>query len=256
MISVNALLRYPVKGLTAEQVDGISIGTGETFPADRAFAVENGPSGFDPAAPAWLPKAKFLCWMKHPKLARLVSRYDDSSGVLSVESPDASASGHLGSADGRAAIETFLTAYMGEEARKPLRLLQAPGHSFSDVARKVVSFINLASVDDIARALGVHVDPARFRSNVLLDGLPAWSEATWIGKEFTVGTTRFRAVKTIPRCLATHVDPQTGTRDLDVMATIRSLRGDMDCGIYAEVIAPGTMARGDELRLAQPELGF
>ena len=38
-------------------------------------------------------------------------------------------------------------------------------------------------------------------------------------------------------------------RDLDVMGTIRALRGDLDCGIYAEVIAPGTIRQGDEVRL-------
>jgi MOSC domain-containing protein YiiM len=33
------------------------------------------------------------------------------------------------------------------------------------------------------------------------------------------------------------------------MGTIRNARGDVDCGIYAEVIAPGKIAAGDELQL-------
>ena len=54
-------------------------------------------------------------------------------------------------------------------------------------------------------------------------------------------------MKTIQRCLATHVDPARGVRDVDVMGTIRTLRGDMDCGIYAEVVTPGTIRPGDKI---------
>ena len=50
-------------------------------------------------------------------------------------------------------------------------MLQAPGHSFSDVARKVVSIINLASVAAIENAVGAPVHPLRFRGNLYVDGL-------------------------------------------------------------------------------------
>jgi uncharacterized protein YcbX len=249
MISVKSLQRYPVKGLSAEPLSSADLEPGRTLAGDRKYAVENGPSGFDPAAPAWMPKVKFLCWMKNPKLARLKNRYDDATGVLTVEHEGGRVSGDLGSAEGRALIEAFLSDFMGEEQRGPLRVLSAPDHSFSDVAKKVVSFINLASTDEIGRALGAEVDPIRFRGNVHLDGLAPWQEAVWIGKKFQIGEARFKVVKTIQRCLATHVDPERGVRDFDVMGTIRNARGDVDCGVYAEVIAPGKIAVGDELQL-------
>lgn len=248
-ISIKSLQRYPVKGFSPEFLPATRLDIGQTLANDRAFAVENGPSGFDPSAPGWLPKAKFLCLMKNARLAQLRTRYDDASGVLNIEGPDGTISGDLSTEAGRAAIEDYLSAFMGEEKRGPLRVLKAEGHSFSDVARKVVSFINLASAGEIGRALGAEVDPIRFRGNVHIGGLEPWVEATWLGKEFGIGTARFKVVKTIQRCLATHVDPARGVRDLDVMQTIRNLRGDLDCGIYAEVTAPGTIAEGDELRL-------
>lgn len=248
-ISVKSVQRYPVKGFSPEFLTAAEVAPGQTFLNDRAFAVENGPSGFDPANPAWMPKAKFLCLMKNARLAQLTIRYDDASGVLTVEGRDGTISGDLGTEAGRAAIEDFLSAFIGEEKRGPLRVLKADGHSFSDVAKKVVSFINLASAEEIGRALGAEVDPIRFRGNVHIEGLEPWVEATWLGKTFEIGAARFKVVKTIQRCLATHVDPARGVRDLDVMQTIRNLRGDLDCGIYAEAIAPGTIAPGDELRL-------
>ena len=46
---IAALYRYPVKGLSPEPLERVSLQAGGTFPGDRAFAIENGPSGFDPA---------------------------------------------------------------------------------------------------------------------------------------------------------------------------------------------------------------
>jgi uncharacterized protein YcbX len=255
-IVVDSLQRYPVKGLSPERLRSADLMPGETLQADRAFAVENGPSGFEPEAPSWMPKVKFLCWMKNPKLARLRTRYDDATGLLTVESEAGGVTGDLGTPHGREVVEDFLSAFMADEKRGPLRVLSSPGHSFSDVAKRVVSFINLASSEEIGRALGAEIDPIRFRGNVHLSGLAPWAEATWVGKKFQIGDARFKVVKTIQRCLATHVDPARGVRDLDVMGTIRDSRGDLDCGIYAEVIAPGTISEGDELRLVQSEIGL
>jgi uncharacterized protein len=249
MISIKSLHRYPVKGLSAEPLRYADLESGQMISGDRAFAVENGPSGFDAAAPSWMPKMKFLCLMKNPKLAQLSSRYNDASRVLTLSGEAGSISGDLSTAEGRAAIEAFLADFMEDEKRGPLRVLSSPGHRFSDVASKVISFINLASAEDIGRALGTEVDPIRFRGNVHLAGMDAWSEATWIGHKFQIGEAKFKVKKTIQRCLATHVDPARGVRDLDIMGAIRNERGDVDCGIYAEVIAPGRIAEGDEVRL-------
>ncbi len=250
MISVKSLQRYPVKGLSAETLSEVRLERGRTFPADRAFAVENGPSGFDPEAPAWFPKIKFLCWMKNPKLALVESRYDEAAGTLTLSHEGGQVTGDLSTSEGQALIESFLSSYMGEEQRGPLKVLSSPGHSFSDVAKRVVSFINLASAEEIGREAGAQIDPIRFRGNVHVAGLDPWVEATWIGKRFRVGPeAEFKAVKMIQRCLATHVDPARGVRDVDVMGTIRTMRGDMDCGVYAEVVTPGTIRPDDSVVL-------
>lgn len=138
-----SLYRYPVKGLSGEKLKNVSLGVGETFPADRSFAIENGPSGFDPAAPSWQPKIKFLCWMRNAKLAALETNYDDTSGTLTVIKdgvPMVEAS--LKSEAGRAAIEISSHDFMGREARGALKVLETPGHSFSDVSAKVAHVVN------------------------------------------------------------------------------------------------------------------
>ena len=51
---IASLYRYPVKGLSPQPYQRVTLRTGQTLPNDRRYAVENGPSGFDLAAPAWL----------------------------------------------------------------------------------------------------------------------------------------------------------------------------------------------------------
>ena len=69
------LYRYPVKGLSPEPLPSVSVQPGQTFPADRRYAIENGPSGFDPAAPAWLAKSHYLMLMRNERLAELRTHY-------------------------------------------------------------------------------------------------------------------------------------------------------------------------------------
>jgi uncharacterized protein YcbX len=244
--SVAGLYRYPVKGLSGELLESVQLRPGSTFPADRAFALENGPSGFDPAAPAWQPKIKFLCLMRNAKIASLTTRYDDATGTFTVARDGRTLlAADIHDAAGRAAIETFFQQFMGADARGNIRLLEAPGHSFSDVAKKVVSIINLESVAALERAIGRKVHPLRFRGNVYVTGLPAWSETELVGRTLAIGPAHLRVVKLIQRCAATEVDPETAARDIDVPDALYRLTGDDDCGIYAEVVTAGRIATGD-----------
>jgi uncharacterized protein YcbX len=247
MATLQAIYRYPVKGLSPESLARTRLDVGATVPADRLYAVENGPSGFDPDAPRHQPKQRYLMLMKNERLARLRTRYEDASRtlVIAVEGREA-ARGDLGTADGCAAIERFFAAYCVDELRGPPRVLQAAGFSFSDVAKKVVSIINLASVAALEDVIGAPVDPLRFRGNVLVAGWPAWREFDLLGQEIAIGpSARLRIVKRIVRCAATNVDPATGIRDLAIPETLLRVFGHADCGVYGEVAAAGEIATGD-----------
>jgi uncharacterized protein YcbX len=246
---IQGIYRYPVKGLSAEQLPSVVLAAGQTLPADRAYAIENGPSGFDPSAPAYFPKQRFLMLMRNERLATLSTRFDEATDTLTVHAGDReTVQGDLRTVAGRAAIEAFFTRFCATDLRGPPKVLHAPGHSFSDVARKVVSIINLASVAEIATAVGTPVDPLRFRGNVYVEGWAPWREFDLLDQEFAVGpTVKLRIVKRIVRCAATNVDPRTGVRDLAIPETLLRRFGHGDCGVYAEIIAGGTIARGDRV---------
>ena len=139
---------------------------------------------------------------------------------------------------------------MPDELRGPPKVLYGDGHSFSDVAKKVVSFINLASVAELEGALGAAVDPVRFRGNIYVRGWPAWREFDLLDKEIRIGGARLKVFKRIKRCAATEVDPSTGARDLAVVKGLMDNFGHTDCGVYAEVIAGGDIAPGDRIETA------
>ncbi len=247
---ISSIWRYPVKGLSAERLTSAELSPGATIAMDRAFALENGPSGFDPAAPSWQPKIKFLCLMRNAKIAALTTHYDDATGTFAIVREGRPAlTVRLSEPESRTALEKFFQDYMGNEARGPIRLLESPGHSFSDVAKKVVSIINLESVAALERAIGRPVHPLRFRGNVYVSGWPAWVETQLVGREIETGRARLRVVKMIKRCAATEVDPETAERDLDVPGELYRLTGNDDCGIYAEVTAGGTIAENDALKI-------
>jgi len=126
-------------------------------------------------------------------------------------------------------------------------VLHAPGHSFSDVAKKVISIINLASVGALEDAVGAPVHPLRFRANLYVEGWPAWHEFDLLDGEMRIGSARLKVVKRIVRCAATEVDPDTGIRDLPIPRALMDTFGHADCGIYAQVIEGGAIAVGDEI---------
>ena len=161
---IQSLWRHPVKGFTPERLKTAALTAGGYFPCDRIYAVENGPSGFDPAAPGFISKGHFTVLARLAQVARVRTAYDEASGVLRVSAigrPDLAAD--LTTPEGRAAFETWLTDFLGDEATGPLKVVQAPGHRFTDHPLGHVSIVNLASVRDLSDKIG--------RVNLLLCGL-------------------------------------------------------------------------------------
>jgi uncharacterized protein YcbX len=185
--------------------------------------------------------------MRNERLASLRTDYDEASHTLTIhwEGREA-ARGDLRTKEGRLAIEAFFRRFMPKELRGPPKVLSGAGHSFSDVAKKVVSIINLASVAAVESAAGAPVDPLRFRGNLYVTGWPAWHEFDLLGHTLAIGkTARLTVVKRIQRCAATDVDPNTGIRDMTIPRTLMDNFDHTDCGVYAEVVTAGDISDGD-----------
>ena len=249
MAQIEAIYRYPVKGLSPERLPRTLLSAGQSLPCDRLYAVENGPSGFDPQDPKYFPKMRFLMLMRNARLAALQTVFDEPTHTLSIRYEKREAArGDLRTPEGCAAVEGFLAEYCADELRGPPKVLHAAGHSFSDVAKKVVSIINLASLSELETPAGAPVHPLRFRANLYVTGWPAWHEFGLIGNQIAIGpNARLKVVKRIVRCAATEVEPDTAIRDLPVPRLLLDNYGHMDCGVYAEVIEGGEIATDDRI---------
>ena len=250
MAKIVSLYRYPVKGLSPESLESAALEAGAHFPGDRMFAVENGPSGFDPRAAEHMPKIKFLMLMRNERLARLKTRYDDTSGVLSIsQGGHVVAAGDVRTQAGREVLEAFFTTHFAEELRSAPKVLTAPqGFRFMDSRNGFLSIIDLASVAAIAVAAGrKSIEPLRFRANVDVDGLGAWGEFGLVGQQVRLGGATLEITKRIDRCAATDVDPSTGIRDIGMVGLLERSFGHHDCGVYARIIAGGDIEKGDLL---------
>jgi uncharacterized protein YcbX len=249
---IAALYRHPVKGFTPERLQTADLTAGACFPCDRLYAVEDGPSGFDPAAPAHISKMKFTVLAKIPAVAKARTAYDEATGVFRCAAegwPDFA--GDLRTADGRAGLEAWLTGLLGEDLSGPLRVVEGPGdYRFMDSRSGYVSIVNLASVRDLEAKLGVPIDPLRFRANLYVEGWPAWVENDWTGRTLAVGGAMAEVLKPIVRCAATHVDPVTAERDIELVKALFDTYGHMFCGIYLNVTQGGRVNQDDKLTLS------
>ena len=189
--------------------------------------------------------------MKNEKLAALETIFDEADNDLRIlRGGKQVARGKLTDPVGRAMVEDFFSAYMKEEAHGKPRLVEAKGETaFSDQKRKMISIINLASVRDLERVLGKPIEPTRFRANIMIDGIEAWSEFNWIGKNVTCGSAGLIVEERTGRCPAINVNPMSGERDENLVKTLHEGFGHTDMGIFAKVTEAGTFAVDDTLNV-------
>jgi uncharacterized protein YcbX len=246
--TVQYLYRYPVKGLSPEALDAVTLSPGLGLPLDRHFAIARPDTRFDPAAPEWLSKRAYFMLMIDGRLAALDTRYDDATGtlVLLKEGREV-AKGDLRTAQGRAAIEDFVGDYLGEKDGRP-RLVESPARfMFSDYKANVISIISLTSLRALEAATGRKIDPLRFRANFYVEGLEPWAEFDWIGRTVGLGAARLEVISRIVRCAATNVEPGTGKRDMNIPKALHDAFDHADLGIYLTVKDGGRVERGDRL---------
>lgn len=241
---VTGLFRYPIKGFSPEPMAQADLVPGRAIAQDRRWVVENGPSGFDPAAPAWVPKMRFAVLAAHPVVAS--ARTHVRGTDLAVSAPGHSDfHGDLADEAGREGFADWVRGVLGEDARDGVRVLEAPDYHFLDHPAGHISIVNLASVRDLEARIGKPVDPLRFRANLYVEGWPPWVENDWKGKNLLLGLARATVFAPIVRCAATEVDPQTAKKDLPLVEHLFEQYGHRDCGIYVQVTHGGTVRVGD-----------
>ena len=190
---------------------------GATLPADRLYAIENGPSGFDPAAPAYFPKQRFLMLMRNERLAALRTDYDEASHTLidpmaRAARPRAAtcAPRRAGWRSRRSSAASCRTNCAGRP-----RCCTATATAFRTWPRRwsrssIWPRWRRSRTPSARRSIR-----CAFAATSMSRGWPAWHEFDLLGREIAIGSARLKVVKRIVRCAATerrsrHRHPRPG----------------------------------------------
>ena len=150
-----------------------------------------------------------------------------------------------------------LTAFAG----RPTRLVrtQAPN---GGVDIKPITLVSTASLAEVSRRLGQPVDPRRFRSNLVIEAQQSHIEDSWDGRELRLGEAILLVRSSVPRCIVTQLDPDTGANNLRCVPALTDYRPKVKIpddlmpdyatpgfASYAEVVRPGRVRVGDPVEL-------
>jgi uncharacterized protein YcbX len=255
-MKIVSIHRFPVKSLAGEAPAVVELAPSRGILNDRRYAFVPAAAGAPAPEPGWRPKTQCVALVRYTGPARLAARYDDRAGMLALSANGREiARGRPEEAGDRRKLEAGAAQILAGEVGNGIALVAAgqgkdgASAALTDVDAPFVSLINLASIRALAGALGTALDPLRFRANFYFDGAPAWAERNWVGKEMMLGGARLEIAQVIRRCAATEVNPATATRDAPVLRGLADHFGHVEMGVYARVVAGGTVGRGAALDL-------
>jgi uncharacterized protein YcbX len=222
-----AINRYPVKSLVGEELESAGVDH-RGLQGDRLWAVLN-----SEGTPGSGKNTRRFTRM--PGLLELAAAYDDDQLPV-VSFPDGR---RISAAD--PTIHQQLSAHVG----LPVTLgREAAVSHFDEAALHLVTTSSLAALSE---SHGAEVDRRRFRANLVLDSgpAPAFVENDWIGRELMIGPdVRVRVRRPMVRCVMVDLPQRELAADGQLLKTVARV-SDMEFGLVLDVLAPGTLRRGD-----------
>ena len=242
----------PVKGLALRQVESADVGPNGVAENRRLHLVD--------------ASGRLVNGKTSMRLTLVSSALDSAAGTLTLEFPQGDvvtgpvelsepfetiffgrpAAGHIVAGPWAAA----LSEWSGLELR--LVMTDEVGAASDRGAEASVSIIAAASVADLARTGGVGaLDSRRFRMLFEVEGVAAYAEDGWLGRDVRIGDALVRPLGNVGRCSVTTCDPATAQRDFDTLGVLATYRGDIETteplplGVAGGVLSPGRVRVGD-----------
>jgi uncharacterized protein len=254
-LTIVRLSTTPIKGLSLHHPRSIRL-TKQGVDGDRQFYLVD-------------DKGKIQSCTANPDLYPLAARYDPEThrlevirgndvlcaGIVETAAPVDTDMWGLRTITSDVVADPRWSTCFSNILKKRVSLVRARGSAY-DV--HPASILGTSSLDELARRAGLAaVDPRRFRMLLEFSGGEPHVEDSWVGKLLRVGSAVLRVAGPATRCAAITRNPGSGAVDLQTLRLITSYRGRHDSGlgvaatfgVYCDVIEPGTISRGDCMRV-------
>jgi uncharacterized protein YcbX len=234
--AVSELFIYPVKSMAGIGVSQAHVGL-DGILGDRQYAFVRA----EQAARNSFP------WMTARESARMLLHKPQFDSSPTPEKPEPPVKVRTPEGDMREANDPALCEELSSKSGQAMFLLKSQRGIFDC---QHISIFSLASVRALAAEAGCAIDRRQFRANVYMQPASgeAFEEEDWprgllqIGDEVLVSV-----VQRDTRCMMINIDPDSGTSNPRVLKTVAQGH-QAQAGIYANVVRPGVMRVGDEIR--------
>ncbi|GLQ35020.1 GTP-binding protein [Amylibacter marinus] len=243
MGTVTNLWRHPIKGVGCEPLTTSLMIHGQCMPMDRHWALAHSASKADFDNPQWARCLNFARGARTYSLMAVTASLDETSGEITLNHPD-QPSITLDPEQDEPALIQWVRAISDPDRVMPERLYKAD-RGLTDSREQTVSILSNSSLSALGQSMGMDLDQRRFRGNIWLDGLAPWQEFDLVGQVLRIGSAEFDIIDPIERCMATTVNPDSGTSDAPTLATLERDHGHRNFGIFGVVRKTGTITLGD-----------
>ena len=120
---------------------------------------------------------------------------------------------------------------------------------FDTMPDNSISLINKNSIKDFENRINTKVEYQRFRANIYITGVQAWSERKWIGKTIRINNINFYVSEEIPRCSATNLQPGTSNSTINLPNLLKKTYDHINMGIFLIPQNDGSIFFDDEIKI-------
>jgi uncharacterized protein len=240
------IVRHPLKAIGRETLAAVTLAPGAWLPFDRLWAVAHANAKLDGG---WGVKANFLRGVTEPALMAVTAHLDATEGRLTLDHAQA---GRIAirpdDAGDTAILLDWLARLWPADLPAPTGIYRAAEAHLTDVPEPWVSVNNHATLRAVEQRAGQPLSMHRWRGNLWIEGLAPWEEFDLVGRRLRIGAAVLEVRERITRCKATMANPETGRRDVDTLAALRTW-DHQDFGVYAAVTEGGTIHRDDAVEI-------
>ena len=243
---LSLITRHPIKSHGREDLASVRLLAGEALPWDRFWAVAHEAAKL---REGWSPCVNFARGAKAPALMAITCQLDEANRTVILYHPERDPLAFRpDAAEDLPMFLDWVTPLNPPDRAQPQKIVSA-GRGMTDSDWPSISILSLSSLAELSARMGLELSPHRFRGNLWVEGWAPWAEWQMLGRRLQIGDAVLELRERITRCKATTVDMETGQPRGDTLASLQTIYGHQDFGLYAEVVTPGEIALGQEVTL-------